>query len=239
MENAINRKKTEISDLITEYKELVNLHSGKVSEYLKNEYYFKDMEENFNHMDDFEELKHFYYDLGVEFRQFVIKYNISHNLIEEKTIKTFLEKPFLHLLKEKPDEEPIDYSTDKTTIKNNEPINNSTINNEPINNSTINNETTSNNEEPMDNDLIMISNILKEPTMNNKQSLISVILNKSMISDIMNQLIDDDLKELLINNTLKHSMTCKILAQPINNKESLIKEPTINNILTHPMNNNL
>ena len=43
----------------------------------------------------------------------------------------------------------------------------------------------------------------------------------------------NDLEKELINNT------CKILAQPINNKETLIKEPTINNILTHPMNNNL
>ena len=40
MKKAINRKKTEISYLITEYKEFVNLHSDKVSEYLKNEYYF-------------------------------------------------------------------------------------------------------------------------------------------------------------------------------------------------------
>ena len=55
----------------------------------------------------------------------------------------------------------------------------------------------------------------------------------------MNQPIDNNLKELLINNTLKHSMACEILAQPINNKESLIKEPTIDNILTHPMNNKL
>ena len=51
--------------------------------------------------------------------------------------------------------------------------------------------------------------------------------------------MDDDFEEEVINNTLKHSMTCKILGQSINNKGSLIKEPTINNILTHPMNNNL
>ena len=198
------------------------------------------MEENFNDIDDFEELKHFYYDLGVEFRQFVIKCNINHILIKEKTINTFLEKPFLHLLKEKADD------PDKTIIKNNEPINNLKINNkttiknnEPINYLTINNKTTINNKEPIGNDLIMISNILKEPTMNNKGSLIRDILNKSMISDIMNQPIDNNLKELLINNTLKHSMACEILAQPINNKESLIKEPTIDNILTHPMNNKL
>ena len=89
MEKAVNRKKTESSDLVAEYKELVNLHEDKVSEYFKNEYYFKNMEEDFNDMDDFEELKHFYYDLGVEFRQFVIKYNINHDLIKEKTINVF------------------------------------------------------------------------------------------------------------------------------------------------------
>ena len=181
------------------------------------------MEKNSNDIIDFEELKHYYDDLGVEFKQFVIKYNINHKLIKEKTINTFLDGPFLHLLKEKPDD------TDKRTIKNNEPINNSTINN----------KATINNEEPMDNGLIMISNILKEPAMNNKESFIRDIMDKTMISNIMNQPIDNDLKELLINNTLKHSMTCKILAQPINNKKSLIKEPTINDILTHAMNNNL
>ena len=107
------------------------------------------------------------------------------------------------------------------------------------NNLTINNETLMNNEEPMDEELIMISNILKEPTMNNKKSLIIGILKKSIINDIMNEQMGDDLKEEPINNTLKHLMTCKTLAQPINNKESLTKEPAINNILTHPMNNSL
>ena len=120
MEKAVNRKKAETSDLIAEYKELVNLHSDKVSDYLKNEYYFKDMEENSTDMDDFEELKRFYFDLGVEFRQFVIKYNINHDLIKERTANIFLkQKPFTYLLKEEPDEEPIDYSTDKTPTINN------------------------------------------------------------------------------------------------------------------------
>ena len=41
------------------------------------------MEENVNDVDDFEELEHYYFDLGVEFRQFVIEYNINHNLIKE------------------------------------------------------------------------------------------------------------------------------------------------------------
>ena len=121
MEKAIKRKKTEISDLVTEYKELINLHSDKVSEYLKNEFYFKQMEKDYHEMDDFEELKRFYFDLGHEFRQFVIEYNIDHELIKEKTINTFLrDKAFLYLLKEKPDDESIEYSDDKApTINNN------------------------------------------------------------------------------------------------------------------------
>ena len=41
MEKAINREKGQISALIVEYKELVHLHKNKVSEYLKNEFYFK------------------------------------------------------------------------------------------------------------------------------------------------------------------------------------------------------
>ena len=70
--------------------------------------------------DDFEELKHFYYDLGVEFRKFVIEYNINHYLIKEKTINIFLkEKAFSYLLKEKPVDESVNYGTDKTPTINN------------------------------------------------------------------------------------------------------------------------
>ena len=48
------------------------------------------MEENLNDLDDFEELKRYYFDLGVEFRSFVIKHNINHDLIK-KTI-SFIRK---------------------------------------------------------------------------------------------------------------------------------------------------
>ena len=120
MKKAINRKKTEITDVVAEYEELVNIHSDKVSECLKNEYCFKQMKEDFNDMDDFEELKQFYFNLGVEFRQFIIEYNINHDLIKEKAINIFLkQKSFLHILKEKPDEEPIDYNNDDTSTVDN------------------------------------------------------------------------------------------------------------------------
>ena len=106
--------------LIYEFKDLVNLNKDKVSEYLKNEYYFKQMEEEVEEIgDDFEELKKFYFDLGVEFRKFVIEYGINHNNISENTINIFLkQKPFTYLLSEKPDDEPIDYTNDAPEINN-------------------------------------------------------------------------------------------------------------------------
>ena len=106
-------------------------------------------------------------------------------------------------------------------------------------NSTVNNGII-NDEEPLDKELLMISNIWNNSNTNNKDSLIRDVLDKSIINDIMDdESLDDDFKELLINDTFKHSMTCKILQKPINKKGSLIKEPAINNILSHPMNNNL
>ena len=65
-------------------------------------------------------------------------------------------------------------------------------------------------------------------------------MNKSIINDIIDDnSLNDDLKESLQNDTFKHSMKCKISEKNINNKGSLIKEPTINRIISHPMNNNL
>ena len=69
MEKAINRKMEAISLLINQYKALIELNIDKVSKCLKNEYYFKQIEEDLEEIkDDFEELKKFYFNLGVEFR---------------------------------------------------------------------------------------------------------------------------------------------------------------------------
>ena len=84
----------------------------------------------------------------------------------------------------------------------------------------------------------MISNIWNNFN-SNKNLLIRDISDKSIINDIIDDnSLDDDLKESLINDTFKHSMKCKILEKNINNKRSLKKEPTINKIISHSMNNN-
>ena len=67
MEKAVNTKKTQILDLLKEFKELINLHNDKGSEYLKSEYYFQELEEKLNDNDenDLEDLKNEHYNLGL------------------------------------------------------------------------------------------------------------------------------------------------------------------------------
>ena len=165
-------------------------------------------------MNSFRKLKYEYYDLANEFRKFVLQYNISHDDIQELILDIIIKISIEYILHEqaKGDYEETDSddddSDDDEPINNEEPTNNKeTINNEEkINNGKpINNKETINNEQPMNNNLTMISNILKEPTINNKEYLISDILNKSMISNILNQPISNNLKEILINNILKQS----------------------------------
>ena len=155
---------------------------------------------------------------------------LDNNKKQQKTIDNLKEQIKANNKKQ---QETID-SLKQEMIKLKERVNNEK---QPTtSNSTINDKITINDEEPMEEELMMISNTWKEPTMNNKKSLIRDIMDKSMINDIIDQPIDDDLKELLISDTLKCSMRRK---KPINNKDSLLKEPTINNILIHPMNNNV
>ena len=65
--------------------------------------------------DDFDKLKIFYFNLGIEFRKVVIEYDINHDNISENTINIFLkQKPFTYLLTEKFDDELMDYTDNNT-----------------------------------------------------------------------------------------------------------------------------
>ena len=52
MENQLLTKRLKFLYLLNEFKELINLHSSKVSEYLKNEHYFLDLENTLNDEDE-------------------------------------------------------------------------------------------------------------------------------------------------------------------------------------------
>ena len=66
MQNSVITKKVEIYELLTEFKELINLHSDKVSEYLKNEYCFQNLENILNDDDEngIDYLRKEHHDLG-------------------------------------------------------------------------------------------------------------------------------------------------------------------------------
>ena len=123
MGKAINKKIEVISMLINQFKGLIDLKKDKVSECLTNEYYFKGIEEDLEEIkDDFEELNKFYFNLGAEFRRFVIECDINHNInIISKNIFNifFKEKPFIYLSKEKINDDIIDNTDDNTPVIDN------------------------------------------------------------------------------------------------------------------------
>ena len=65
--------------------------------------------------DDFDKLKIFYFNLGIEFRKVGIEYDINHDNISENTSNIFLKQnPFTYLLTEKFDDELMDYTDNNT-----------------------------------------------------------------------------------------------------------------------------
>ena len=122
MENPDINKKAEISDLHKEFKDLITLHSNEISEHLKNEYYFSDLEETLNDENEFNTLKCSHYDLATEFRQFVIKYHIRHDEIKEPIIDNIIKISPHYILHEKP-----------MNNSREEPVNN--LREQPMNNS--------------------------------------------------------------------------------------------------------
>ena len=164
MENSVDNKKAEISFLLKELKKLISKHSDEVSEYLKDEYYFQDTEDK---IDDkkkisFSKLKYEYYDLAVEFRNFVLQYNISNDEIKESIVDNRKTDP-KYILHERPigdkkegkmdDEESIDSDDDDNEEKMDE-------------NKIIDNEETMGKNETIDNEETTDSDLGKETTKN-------------------------------------------------------------------------
>ena len=102
MENSVAIKKAEISLLLKEFKKLIELHSDKVAEYLKSEYYFQNTEKKINDedMNSLSKLKYEYYDLANEFRNFVLQFNISHDDIQESVLDNIIKISIEYILHE-------------------------------------------------------------------------------------------------------------------------------------------
>ena len=198
MEKSVINKKAEISNLLKEFKELFDLHSDKISEYLKKEYYFSELEDMLNDKDenDFNSLKFSHCDLPTEFRQFIIKYDIRHDEIKESTLDKIIKVSPHYILHEK----PMNNSKEK-------PVNND-LKEEPINND-LKEELINNNfkKQPIINIFkkSIISNLKKQPKINNLKEKINNLKKRPITNNLKEKNIN--LKKQSIINNLKENFS--------------------------------
>ena len=100
MKNLITIIKGEIAFLPKEFKKLIKLYSDKVEDYLKDAYYFQDIEEMINDedMNVFSKLNFEYFNLAEEFRNFILRYNINHDDITESALNDIIKRPIEYIL---------------------------------------------------------------------------------------------------------------------------------------------
>ena len=79
------------------------MYSNKVEDYLKDAYYFQDIEEMINDkdMNMFNKLIFEYFNLAKEFRNFVLRYNISHDHVTESVLNDIVKRPIEYILHRK------------------------------------------------------------------------------------------------------------------------------------------
>ena len=100
MENSTSIIKAEISFFLKELKKLSKIYNDKIEEYLKNKDYFENTEEMINNDDIimFSELNIEYFNLAKEFRNFVLKYDISHEHISNSVLNDIVKRPIEYIL---------------------------------------------------------------------------------------------------------------------------------------------
>ena len=78
--------KFETASSLKEFKRLTKLYNKTVEDYLKNDYYFQNIEEMIddNNMNIFSKLNIQYFELAKEFRQFVLRYDVRHKKYQNR-----------------------------------------------------------------------------------------------------------------------------------------------------------
>ena len=160
------------------------MYSNIVEDYFKNEYYFQDVEKMIDdeNVNMFHKINFKYYNLAKEFRNFFLRYNVSHDHITESVLNDII-RPIEYILHRRQSE----YDSDSETSSDdddNEIIGN---NLQSMINKISEEKSVSNNlKQFLINNLLkqsMINKILKDSAINNKESLINGILNKKIINN--------------------------------------------------------
>ena len=97
MENSTSIIKAEITFLL---KKLIKIYNDKIENYLKNKYDFENTEEMINNDDIimFSKLNIEYFNLAKEFRNFVVRYGISHEHISDSILNDIVKRPIEYVL---------------------------------------------------------------------------------------------------------------------------------------------
>ena len=169
MENSTTIIKAEIAFLLKEFKKLIKIYNDKVEYYFKNKHYFQNTEEIINDedMNRFSKINFEYFNLAKEFRNFFLRYNVSHDHITESVFYDIIKRPIEYILQRRQS----DYDTDSDEID--------TEDEEIMDN---------NNQKTINNNLqLMINDISKENTISNKLKplLIDNLLKQSEINKIL------------------------------------------------------
>ena len=123
-----------------------------------------------------------YYNLAKEFRNFVLRYNVSHDHITESVLNDIIKRPIEYILHRRQSEYDSDIETDSDDGDDNEIIYNNLQS--IFNNISEEKSISSNLKQLLINNLLkqlMINKILKDSAINNKESLTNDILNKKQL----------------------------------------------------------
>ena len=112
MNNSTTIIKSEIAFLLKEFKKLTKIYNDKVEDYLKNAYLFQDVEIiNDENVNAFSKLNLKYFNLAREFRNFVLKYNVSHGHITESILNDVIKIPIEYILHRRQSDRDTDSET--------------------------------------------------------------------------------------------------------------------------------
>ena len=100
MKNLTSIIKAEIGFLIKEFKKLIKIYNDKIENYLKHKDYFENTEEMINNdgIINFNKINFKYSNLAKEFRNFILRYDISHEHISDSVLNDIVKRPIEFIL---------------------------------------------------------------------------------------------------------------------------------------------
>ena len=237
MNNSTTIIKGEIAFLLKEFKKLIELYNDKVEDYLKSKYYFQDIEEIINYEDTnkFNKINFEYFNLAKEFRNFVLRYNVSHDHITELVLNDIIKRPIEYILHRRQSEydsnsETNSDSEDEEIIDKNLKHSIDTALKQQTDDISKENSLSNNLKQLLIDNLLkqsMINKILKHFTINNKESTINDILNKNTINNNENTFVETPkcirYKKTVLNpkindnNSFQYSITLSLYQKEIGN----------------------